>query len=240
MMTMRTRHETAPESHTRSRPGFTLLELLVVVAIIALLMSILTPSLARARQQAKSTVCMTRLAEFLKGLTAYSSDNRFGLPPMWYPVDPNQPNGPRHGWAEALYAYMYNDKDFSHTSDFPVLRNQEDRFELWVCKEGMPIAGSTGHYRVYEISWIRGSLDLIKPRWPVIMDANPRVTYPNDVRLSWIPREHIAGLEGEAYIDERHYGGANYVFNDGHAERQTGLKEKLALDWDLDPNTPNQ
>jgi prepilin-type processing-associated H-X9-DG protein len=52
--------------------------------------------------------------------------------------------------------------------------------------------------------------------------------------------EHIAGLAGEAYIDERHYGGANFVFNDGHAIRDTSLKEKLAEDWDLDPETPNQ
>ncbi len=224
---------------TRTAGGFTLLELLVVVAIISLLMSILTPSLSRARQQAKSTVCLTRLSEFMKGLTAYGSDNDFHLPPMMYDVRKTQ-DSPRHGWAEALYTYIYQDRDFRMDEDFPVLRNREGRYELWVCKEATPMADSSGHYRVYEISWEKGSLDRIKLRLPLLMDANPQVTDPIDLRLSCVPREHIAGLEGEAYIDERHYGGANYAFNDGHAVRDTGLKEKLAEDWDLDPNTPNQ
>ena len=74
----------------------------------------------------------------------------------------------------------------------------------------------------------------------IILDADPQVTDPNDLRLSYVPKEHIAGLQGEAYIDQRHYGAANYAFNDGHAERSTKLKEQLALDWDLDPNTPNE
>jgi len=43
--------------------GFTLNELLVVVAVIAPLISILLPSLARARDQAKAVVCSVRMKE---------------------------------------------------------------------------------------------------------------------------------------------------------------------------------
>ncbi len=229
----------------RTRGCFTLIELLVVVAIIALLISILTPSLGRARQQAKATVCLTRLAEFMKGVTAYGTDNHLQLPPMQYcpkddPNAPADPNCARHGWAETLYTYLYEDQDFPRDRDYPVQRNHQGRFELWLCKEAVPMADSTGHYRVYEVSWRRGSLERVKARLPLIMDANPVVTDPNDLMVSYIPREHVAGLEGEAYIEERHYGGANYAFNDGHAERSTVLRERLAEDWDLDPNTPNQ
>ncbi len=223
----------------RATLGFTLIELLVVIAIISLLISILTPSLSRARQQAKSVVCLTRLSEFMKGLTAYSSDHAFQLPPATYAVEQGSAVV-RHGWAEALYYYVYQDDDFDHTVDYPVMRNDRGRYDLWECKEGRPLSNSTGHYRVYELSWGRGSLDAVKHRLPLIVDANPDVTDTEDLLRSDIPREHLAGLVGEAYIDERHYGGANYSFNDGHAERRTGFKEELAEDWDLDPDTPNQ
>ena len=216
-----------------------MIELLVVVAIISLLISILTPSLSRARQQAKSAVCMTRLSEFMKGLVMYGSDNDHVLPPAEYKVR-DTADSPLHGWAEALYMYLYDDQDFSKDDDFPVQRNKDGKYELWVCKEAIPRSDSSGHYREYEYSWSKGTLDRIKAKFPIIMDANPLVTDPNDLLRSDIPMEHIAGLEDEAFIDERHYGGANYSYNDGHVERSTTLKEKLAEDWDLDPNTPNR
>jgi prepilin-type processing-associated H-X9-DG protein len=89
------------------------------------------------------------------------------------------------------------------------------------------------------VAWARGSLDKVKARLPIITDANPEVTDAEDLLRSDVPREHIAGLQGEAFIHERHYGGANYLFNDGHAIRSTKLREDLAEDWDLDPDTPS-
>jgi prepilin-type N-terminal cleavage/methylation domain-containing protein/prepilin-type processing-associated H-X9-DG protein len=227
----------------RHRPGFTLIELLVVVAIISLLISILTPSLSRARQQAKSTVCLARLNELVKCTTAYTNDHAFALPLTDYDVvDPANPSLPpaRHGWAELLYVYTYRDRDFEMREDFPVQRNNYGKHELWVCKDAQPLTNSTGHYRVYDVAWRSGTIDQVKLKLPLITDANPVVTDPDDLRRADIPRQRIAGILGEAYIDERHYGGANYVFSDGHAERSTNLKQRLALDWDLDPTTPNQ
>lgn len=218
--------------------AFTLIELLVVIGIISLLISIMTPSLARARQQAKGTVCLSTLNELMKGIIAYSSDHEFALPLMKYEVRPN--SNVFHGWAELLYADLYQDRDFPENVSFPVMHNFEGRYKLFTCKEGDPLTDNTGHYRVYELAWSRGSLDKVKARIPLIIDANPRVTYAEDLLRADIPRERIAGLQGEAYIDERHYSGANYAFNDGHAERSTQLKEKLAEDWDLDPRTPNE
>lgn len=231
-------HSIRRSDRSRSVRAFTLIELLVVIAIISLLISILTPSLSKARQQAKSTICLTRLSEFMKGLTAYSSDCQFALPPSQYEVRTN--SGIYHGWAEALYGYIYDDDDYEMDQDFPVQRNLRGRYELFVCKEADPLQSSTGHYRVYEPAWSRGSLDKIRARLPLITDANPQVTDPLDLIRADIPKEHIAGLQGEAFIHERHYGGANFSFNDGHAVRSTILKEDLAFDWDLDPDTPNQ
>lgn len=55
--------------------GFTLIELLVVIAIIALLIAILLPSLARARELSKRTVCSTRLKSMGTAAEMYTNDN---------------------------------------------------------------------------------------------------------------------------------------------------------------------
>src|SRR5215208_1611254 len=56
--------------------GFSLVELLVVVAIIALLLALLIPSLAKAQMQAKSVNCRSNLRQNYGFLIMYARDNR--------------------------------------------------------------------------------------------------------------------------------------------------------------------
>ncbi len=67
-------------SSGRKWTGFTLIELLVVVAIIALLISILLPSLSRARAQGRDTVCKSNLHQFGLATNYYVQENRELLP----------------------------------------------------------------------------------------------------------------------------------------------------------------
>jgi prepilin-type N-terminal cleavage/methylation domain-containing protein/prepilin-type processing-associated H-X9-DG protein len=64
----------------RKRLAFTLVELLVVIGIIALLISILLPSLSRARGAASSVDCQARLRQVGMGLQLYGSQNKGLLP----------------------------------------------------------------------------------------------------------------------------------------------------------------
>ena len=67
--------------HTYSRNGFTLIELLIVIAILALLVSILLPSLAAAREVAKVTAAWAEIRSATVALETYMLENREAVPP---------------------------------------------------------------------------------------------------------------------------------------------------------------
>ena len=59
----------------REERGFTLVELLVVISIIALLMAILIPALSRAREAAKSAVCKSHQKQLVLAASLWSADH---------------------------------------------------------------------------------------------------------------------------------------------------------------------
>ena len=64
----------------RRRSAFTLVELLVVVAIIAVMMALLLPALGRAREASRAVVCMSNLRQLGVAFVSYVSDNEERLP----------------------------------------------------------------------------------------------------------------------------------------------------------------
>jgi prepilin-type N-terminal cleavage/methylation domain-containing protein/prepilin-type processing-associated H-X9-DG protein len=85
----------------RPRAGFTLVELLVVIGIIALLIAILMPALAAAKSQANRLKCSSNLRTLGQVMFNYAQDNR-GLIPRDY-----SRGVPGHiFWAEAFARYL--------------------------------------------------------------------------------------------------------------------------------------
>lgn len=66
----------------RHKKAFTLIELLVVISIIALLLSILMPSLEKARDKARTVVCRSNLRQVGLALVLYAENNKGCHPPQ--------------------------------------------------------------------------------------------------------------------------------------------------------------
>ena len=86
-----------------TRKGFTLIELLVVIAIIALLLSIVVPSLRMAKEHAKRTICATGLKAMGTAFAVYAQTNDDALPPTRYKLGiDTDPKPYRTYWAYTI------------------------------------------------------------------------------------------------------------------------------------------
>ena len=83
--------------------GFTLVELLVVIGIIAILVAFLLPALASARLQVQRVTCASNMRQAFQGLYLYANANK-----GWFPVSPNV-NSPTPGPGAYSGTYWFGD-----------------------------------------------------------------------------------------------------------------------------------
>jgi prepilin-type N-terminal cleavage/methylation domain-containing protein len=76
--------------HKKAHRGFTLIELLVVISIIALLIAILLPSLAKAKEQANRAVCAANIHGLIQSMVTYANSNENVFPCTPGPRSNNQ------------------------------------------------------------------------------------------------------------------------------------------------------
>lgn len=113
-----------PEGGRALRPkGFTLLELLVVVAIVSLLISILLPSLISVREQARASQCLSNLRQVGVGLQMYVMTSKDHYPQHSSLKALTTDIGkPRTRWPDYLHNHMRSEEVYECPSLSPIQR----------------------------------------------------------------------------------------------------------------------
>jgi prepilin-type N-terminal cleavage/methylation domain-containing protein len=210
--------------------GFTLIELLVVIAIIAILAAVLFPVFARAKEQARMSVCLGNARQLGAAFKMYLNDNDH-----WYPTVGDQ--GGRGsdwvwvaGWKRAgflvadvergvIFPYVrskktyvcpsdksyYLDNDPTHT-----LRNVELSYMMCKPFDYTPVSGSPGPVTEEDITYASQTIMLIEEgdeTW-----HNDGAFWPYNNQLDYTGG---AGAGGD-FPAHWHFGRCTVVFADGH------------------------
>ena len=120
---------------------FSLMELMIIIAIIAILMSLLLPGLGRARYKAKLVKCMNNLSQQGKVLNTAGRDNNLNHWNRYYPYKPtsftgyrdNRPELIGYAGSKATFNEVFSDPMLPKTPDLATATNShvESSYTIW-------------------------------------------------------------------------------------------------------------
>lgn len=210
-----------------SRKGFTLLELLVVVGMIAVLIAILLPSLTRARETAKRTNCLSNLRQLGIAFVAYVADNDGSFP---RPAVNPQPED---------WVYWHPGRDPNKGRIVPYLGNAVLNPDALLCPSDRvdthrPSGGSRYPYSYTINEYVAGAVELghatrslrqiLNPAGKILLIDESAETVDDGC---WAPQNYLH--DGRNLLSNRHdriaerssdanAGYGNALFCDGHAD----------------------
>ena len=240
------------------RKGFTLIELLVVIAIIALLLSVILPSLRRAKEAAQRVVCRNHLKNIGLSNEIYATENDGAFVPI---NDPSLGSG-RSQWVvnRAFRGILQlNNKQESATSNY----NTPDDYLCPTDKISTDKANAGGGgvllsyaYNVTDWGWSHMAAgNYVGHKTSTLKVPGTKLSFADSVDwwLEWSGadyREPGWDALGQASLDEyqaagrwgptiyRHNDGANVLYYDGHSEYLKKDELFIVENFDADPKQP--
>ena len=228
----------------RRRAGFTLVELLVVIGIIALLVSLLIPSLTTAKDLAKAARCASNLRSMYTSFMNYADDFKGIWPAPWRRY-PDVPREHRYRWQWPYIISHYVVPDYPLDEGDPT--HPRSDFSKDMRLHNAPQAFCLVVHEEMNVWWYsRGpnpNKDRAMTSWSYAMLGGGIDDYIPTYRLKGTGSKvllsdfHVAPSEGWANVWSRYDGipldphleASNYLFADGHVQRLDALDRDPAM-----------
>lgn len=208
--------------------SFSLVETLVVLAIITLLIAILVPSLGRARQQATEIYCQNNVKQIGLAIRAYMHDYN-----GWAPVTTGFENapgetGPPSAWYHKLGDYLVNSAVFACPAD-PAGRFLKADSSMGLRSNGVPLSSyGLNEFILNSPNQELANLERYRPKRPhntlLAADMGPDAVYAGTGGPTFMGANRTTGLlpwddgyepgdpqRQESWLTERHQGGINVL-----------------------------
>ncbi len=234
----------------RSKPcGFTLVELLVVIGIIAALIAMLLPALNRARDAAKQTGCASNMHQIAVAVSGYVNENKLFLPFQFDGEDEGFGEaGASPSWIAALIPYMNGERSMFYCTNA----------EIWPGPGWIPTANSDASYMANQA--LTGYIGASGARG-VKITAVPTAAQVVYVQEHWFRQDNawlrpcytFSDASGtphyQIWHDSQYYGfevyerthksrtTGNLLYLDGHVESRA-YQDMRSSDFGLTPDDP--
>lgn len=200
---------------------FTLVEMLVVIAIIAVLAALLLPALAKAKESGKKITCMGNMRQIGFALTQYVGDYNDWLMPN------NQNDGITSAWMTLVVKLYHNNDKSRYKTLFLCPSDPAPYDHIWIAgneKLSYGYNNSAGDKNMYDMT---GNSKYTYKKVQKVPGDTGMVTEVTQAHHSVFMKWYVTDFDPKNLLGNYHMASSNVLYMDGHSNNST-LKSTLS------------